>query len=553
MSTGLVTTNQNPSRRGMGRSSPREAVARLSPVDRQVISALSAQRVLTASQLEHLFASIPSRTLRYRTARLTRLGLVGRTRPYRERGSAPFHYWPSRTGDAYARGAPAPRGGERDGPNPFFLAHAAGLSELYVGLADGEARGLDLRAFRREGEAREPFTVVGAPRAIAPDARLHLCDAEGGDLLAHVELDRGTMSHARLKSKADGYVAYAAEAAWTRLHPFCPCLLFLTTTETRARTFMKTLAGSLRRSTRGGHHLSWFTAAACAVADEPGRALAEPCWHDLTGRGALTLLDCLKAARAPWDAARSRDRAARRASEQRLNQLRSDPDELRGHLREKLFCLTSWLERLGRDGHIAFVLLIEASAPLCEIEREALAAFASYVGDELLSFDGRAAAAPAVEQQEQVERLVGLYRAKQETLLGAFLDQVGPLPILREARDTLSSDALLDHRALQTLSWRVKQESECRSAQEERRRAYVSYRDYVARHEAGIFGRLRGMTTVLAERIDQQVLRYCGKCGEMIYPETAGGKPAENCAFCNVWGLLTLKDATKTYPERFHW
>ena len=553
MSTGLVTTTHIPPRRRIGGLSPSEALARLSAVDRQLISALSAQRVLTASQLERLFASIPSRTLRYRTARLTRLGLIGRTRPYRERGSAPFHYWPSRAGDAYTRGEPAPRGGDRHEPNPFFLAHAAGLTELYVGLVGGETPGLRLRAFRREGEAREPFTVVGAPRAIAPDARLDLCDAEGGDLLAHVELDRGTMSSARLKSKADGYAAYAAEAAWTSLHPFCPCLLFLTTTEARARTFMKTLAGLLRRSTRGGQYLSWFKAAACAVADEPARALAEPCWQDLTGLRALTLLDCLRTARAPWDAARARDRAARSAREQRLNQLRSDSDELRRHLRENLLRgLANWLVRFGHDGHVAFDLLIGASAPLSEIERETLAALAGYVGDELLSFRGRATAAPAVEQQAQVDRLVDLYRGRQETLLGELLEQVGPLPSTRAAYERLSGGALLDQRTLATLQMRVRVESECRHTQEERRQSYISSRDCDARLEAGLFGRLRGMTKVLAARIDEQVLRYCGGCGETIYPETAAGQPAEKCAFCGVWELLTLKDAAKTYPERFH-
>ncbi len=46
---------------------------------------------------------VPDRTLRYRTERLTRLGLVGRSRPYRDKGSAPFHYWPTRASDAFVR------------------------------------------------------------------------------------------------------------------------------------------------------------------------------------------------------------------------------------------------------------------------------------------------------------------------------------------------------------------------------------------------------------------------------------------------------------------
>ncbi|MGH2741607.1 MAG: hypothetical protein ACRDN8_03795, partial [Thermoleophilaceae bacterium] len=68
---------------------------------------------------------VPARTLRYRTRRLHRLGLIGRTGPYRERGSAPYHLWPTRAGDAVARGGAAPRGGERREPSPTFIAHAA--------------------------------------------------------------------------------------------------------------------------------------------------------------------------------------------------------------------------------------------------------------------------------------------------------------------------------------------------------------------------------------------------------------------------------------------
>jgi hypothetical protein len=91
--------------------------------------------VLTQTQLERLLHDVPARTLRYRTERLTRLGLVGRSRPYRDKGSAPFHYWPTRASDAFVRGEPAPRGGERAEPNPQFLHHAERLSELFVLLA----------------------------------------------------------------------------------------------------------------------------------------------------------------------------------------------------------------------------------------------------------------------------------------------------------------------------------------------------------------------------------------------------------------------------------
>src|SRR4029077_3721067 len=118
----------------------------------------------------------PARALRYRTARLVEAGLLGRTRPYRAQGSAPNHLWPTRAADAYVLGRAPGQGGPRDEPNPFFLAHAAGITELYVGLAAGGAPGPGLEQFIGGPAAGEPFEAAGRARAIAPDARIELRD-----------------------------------------------------------------------------------------------------------------------------------------------------------------------------------------------------------------------------------------------------------------------------------------------------------------------------------------------------------------------------------------
>jgi hypothetical protein len=75
------------------------------------------------------------------------------------------------------------------------------------------------------------------------------------------------MSHARLKTKAAGYAAYAGNASWTERHPFCPCLLFLTTTETRAVAFLKLLNGLLDKHRR---YSSSFYGTGAGVATFPG-------------------------------------------------------------------------------------------------------------------------------------------------------------------------------------------------------------------------------------------------------------------------------------------
>ncbi len=299
--------------------------------------------MLTQTQLERLLADTPARTLRYRSERLTHLGLLGRSRPYRDKGSAPFHYWPTRASDAFVRGEPVPRGGERSEPNPQFLHHAERLSELYVLLAvQAPTVGLHLHEFKREGEAREVFRADGREGALAPDALIHLHDEQGRGLLAFVELDLGTMSHARIKTKASGYAAYATQAAWTEVHPFCPCLLFLTTTETRAISFLKTLTALLGKQGRGSYycgrrgHLDWFAASACAHAREPERALSETGWDDMTlAGGGLTLTDCLNNARVAYDAARAKEEAEQRARDAQRERLRAKPEARRAHLQEK--------------------------------------------------------------------------------------------------------------------------------------------------------------------------------------------------------------------------
>jgi Replication-relaxation len=247
------------------RRRPDPSGAALTPLDRDLLAVLCAHRVVTQEQLGRLFPAVPERTLRYRTRRLHDLGLAGRSRPYRERGSAPNHHWPTRHADCLMRGDPTPRGGERRQPNPVFLAHAAALTDLYVTLSTGVGTlGLTLEGYGREGAAREAFEFEGRDRAIAPDAGVHLRDGEGRDLLAFVEVDLGTMSHARLRQKAELYAAYADARAWEGRFRFLPALLFLTTSDVRAGRFLKSLGAALAygRKRRGRRE---FAAAANVV------------------------------------------------------------------------------------------------------------------------------------------------------------------------------------------------------------------------------------------------------------------------------------------------
>lgn len=542
----------------MRRLGRHDALAALTDTDRRLLTPLSEQRVLTQTQLERLLHDVPARTLRYRTERLTRLGLVGRSRPYREKGSAPFHFWPSRASDAFVRGEAVPRGGERAEPNPQFLHHAERLSELYVLLAvQAPAVGLRLHAFKREGDAREVFRADGRERALAPDALIHLHDDTRRGLLAFVELDMGTMSHARLKTKAAGYAAYAANACWTERHAFCPCLLFLTTTEPRAIAFLKLLGTQLDKHGRGNYYsrgyFDWFAAAACAHAREPERALAEACWDDLAlAGGGLSLSDCLNKARVAYDARRVSEQAEERAREAKRERLRTRPEALRVHLAEEHVRLHQHLEQFGLAGAAALELLLAAREDMSEIEREAFAAVVRQLdADDVLDLRARPEPVPAtLRDLDAVELLADSYRRRQRARVSELAGRYGLGPQLRHHQQQLDRGEPLTTYSLDGLEDAAKRDQEARREQQRLRVAYLDRRDREGRarkHQLGLATRLAHGHAAMRSIIDRERLRICRRCDEIAYPDGLGRdrygtpvyKAADRCHFC---GSSSLAD-----------
>lgn len=540
----------------MRRLGRRDVLASLTDTDRRLLTLLAEQRVLTQTQLERLFPDTPGRTVRYRTERLTRLGLVGRSRPYRAKGSAPFHYWPTRASDAFVRGEPAPRGGERAEPNPQFLRHAERLSELYVLLCvQAPTVGLRLHAFKREGDAREMFRADGRERALAPDALIHLHDNSGRGLLAFVELDMGTMSHARLKTKAAGYAAYVAKASWTERHAFCPGLLFLTTTETRAIAFLKLLGGQLDRHGRGNyysrHYFEWFAAAACAHAREPERALVEACWDDLAlAGGGLTLTDCLNKARVAYDARRAKNEAEERAREAKRERLRARPEALRAHLAEKHVRLHAHLDQFGTAGAAALDLLLASREDMTEIERDAFAAIVHQLDaeDPLEAQAKPEPVPPTVRDLDAIEPLADTYRRRQRARIDELGRSYGLGPQLRHHQRQLARGGLLSIYSVEGLEAAAKRDHEARREQQRLRLGYLERRDQEGRarkHQLGLATRIAHGHAALHSLIDRERLRICRRCDEIAYPDGLGRdrygtpiyKAAERCHFCGTSSL----------------
>ncbi len=360
------------------------AAAMLADIDRRLLDVLCTHRVVRQDQLCRLFPHIPERTLRYRTRRLHELGLAGRSRPYRDQGSAPNHHWPTRRADCLMRGEPIPRGGERREPNPLFLAHAAALTEFYVAIyTTARAAGFKGYRYLREGEARETFKDGARERALAPDATFALIDEQDRDLRAFVEIDLGTMSHARLRAKAELYAAYAASDAWRTRHPFLPALLFLTTTDIRAGKFLKALARSLSRGPRSNSRRA-FVVGAAGIVWAPHRLLSQPCFADLDGHTGLTLPHILNAARAPYEQALAHQRERHEAGEERLRILRDDSSAMREHVRRHESSLRSYLHALGLVGEQTMRLLLTATSPPDVDERAVLRSIARDLDTALL-------------------------------------------------------------------------------------------------------------------------------------------------------------------------
>jgi len=504
----------------------------LSDLDRRILDLLSFLRVLTQTQLASLLSpEIPPRTLRYRTARLAKLGLIGRTRPYRERGSAPHHLWPTRKGEAIAEGGPPPRGGERREPNPLFLAHAAAISELYVALKTGLPEDLKLSGFEREAEAREAFRGYdGKEHAVAPDACIQIEEADGRVLVALVELDLGTMSARQLKAKAEGYGEYVEREGWRQRNSYCPPLLFITASEKRARSFLATCRRTVDRSR--------MLVAATPLARDIGRSLAAQEW--LAGeKEGVDLLGILGGARRPYDEVLKQEEEERRERDAERERLRSDSAALREHLRK--WSHRDWgIQRLGADAAKALEITIEREEQLAEVERRALLGLGEMFADPLRL--QLAEGEPSAERQPVLAALADHQRARQLEAIEGLAERVGEGPALRKARGRLQDGELLAVADLSGLRLAAEDDGRSLKEQERLRVAYLSDREERALYRwksQRLFTRLHSGPEDFLEEIDRRSLRLCRSCEEVAYPdpdrpsyERGPRDVAYRCHFC---------------------
>ncbi len=400
--------------------------------------------------------------------------------------------------------------------------------------------GTRLAAFDREADARETFTTYAREeRAIAPDACIDVAEADGRRLFGLIELDLGTMSHRQLKAKAAGYGEYARLEAWRHRNPFCPALLFITTSEKRARAF---LAASKREIDR-----DQMLVACVGLARDLRRCIVAPEWMVGDGEQTADLLGILRAARRPYDEAKARDDAERREEEAERDRLRSDPEALAERLRGEL--RYGWgSDQLGQPATDALRLSLEGRGALDEIERRALEAVGGMLAEPI---DARLADRELKpSEREALAALVAHHRAGQLARLEEAVGRFGEGPKMRQRRRWLEDGDLLGIDSLDGLALDAEQDRESAAEQERLRENYLRWREAEAKRLAklqGFIARHRtGHDAFLAE-VDRGALRRCSRCEEIAYldperkPRPSGRRHvAGRCHFCGAGTLSEL-------------
>jgi Replication-relaxation len=400
-----------------------------------------------------------------------------------------------------------------------------------VALSTGLPEGVRLAEFEREAEARETFRGYdGKEHAVAPDAYIQIAGSDDRHLLGLVELDLGTMSTRQLKAKAEGYGDYVQLEGWRQRNEFCPPLLFITTSEKRARSFLAICEKAIGRRR--------MLVAATGLARDIGCALTAPEWLVEVGGQSADLLAILRAARRPYDEAREQEKAQRREEDEERNQLRSNPEALAARLHDEL--RRGWgRDRLDQITTSALLLSAEGESELGGIERTAFDAVAGMLDEPLyLRLEDREL---THSERAALDALVTQHRRTQLRLFGELAARFGEGPALRSRRRQFEEDGLLRRDCLESLSRDAERDQDARADQDRLRDEYLSWREQEAKRLAkghGLIERHRLGRDVFLRQVTKDALRRCGSCEEIAYPdpEQASSRAkrhvAERCHYC---------------------
>ena len=357
-------------------------------------------------------------------------------------------------------------------------------------------------------------------------------------MIGFVELDLGTMSHRQLKAKAAGYGEYARLEAWRHRNAYCPALLFITTSEKRARSFF----AMSRREIDNAR----MPVACVGLARDLRRCVVSREWLVGTEQ-TVDLLGILRAARRPYDEAKAREEAEEHEDEAERERLRSDPEALAECLRGEL--RYGWGDdQLGQPTTDALRLSLDGEGTLSEVERRALEAVGEMLAEPLALRLADRESMPS--EREALSALVAHHRAAQIKCLDEAAERFGEGPALRRRRRCLEGGDLPRPDSLAGLTHDAEQDRENAAEQERLRQNYLRWREQkakgLAKMEGFIARRRTGHDAFLAE-VDRGALRRCSRCEEIAYPDPER-KPrpgdrrdvAGRCHFCGAGTLSEL-------------
>jgi hypothetical protein len=415
----------------------------------------------------------------------------------------------------------------------MFAAHAAAISEVWLALFEhGPAQGIQVEDWltdRAGWQEWEAGTYWSRRYRLTPDAVAHVRMPDGSPAVAFIEVDLASMTQTLLKEKVARYLAYAADRAWEGIHPYCPPMLLLTTTATRAATFARA-AGQLIAQHEDRlpfeDPADVLVVAACGHVHNPARAITETCWKVPEAAAAELTLTELLGERLDSQT-ETADRDARHAAAQHL----ADLDVLR-ELGE-VDGLTDWLD--SRPAAEALHALI-GTDPAGFLDREPdLAA-------QVLEWGRHWRRIPRSERRERAEPLVPVLEARhaalwaqQARLLLSSHDHLAAAePRLCRLVATLADGHLAAETEIAMLS-----AAPTRSRQQLQHDAWADYpaqrNAAVEAHWAALSRRVRRHTSRehLADAYDNEHLIICDTC-QIIYlkvgPNTLLQQDCPHCA-----------------------
>lgn len=525
--------------------------------DHKILELLSRHRVATTQQIAEILG-VPERTARYRLAKLRRLYLVSFERPYSARGRSPNYYFPTRYGDAIARGTPLPRGGARKDPSVFFLRHTAGITELYCAILRlAKTDEFEVVSFLRETEARETFRYSGQSTAIVPDVSFIL---NKGEVEYHgfIELDLGTMSSPRLTKKLGLYASYVRSVGWEGQHPYCPTLLFITTTTDRVERILKIFSSKCRWEERRAarylesDRLGQMILGACDVAARPQDAILHPVWATMDQGSGLSLKALLHPPYEKWSESQSVLGALQDQKERATDRLTTDPEARRAqiHSRDSTLPFAQLLESSGlnAEGKQAMRNLLSETGAMSREEEEAFSFFERRLLDKSGEQLWEVESLPITpDEKSAIESLIDTTLRSQRLSVAAIYGRHPESPTLRRAIHSLDQKVLLDARVIDHLDEHIRSDVAKLARQQDLKPAYFAWRKWaVGRHRVaeGRRGKLVRKAAEEATNADLAMIHYCKGCEELVVPviEKESYLHAAQCSFCGSTKVSRIRE-----------